>query len=141
MNTSIRRALLALTAVLGLYVGIWAELFRRSFFDDFPGFGFHWIDTAGAYDEHLIGDVGSAYLALTAISIAGLVARAAGPGRLAGLGWSVFGVLHVAFHLTHLEGSTADRVGTVISLGVSALLGLALLLPSRAPRPVAGVTA
>lgn len=129
MNTSSRRLILALTAAVGLYVGVWAELLPRSFYTAFPGLGLHWISMDGAYDEHLIRDVGSFYLALTAVSIAGIVARSAVVGRIAGLGWTVFGVLHFAYHVTHLDGSFVDKAGNVVSLGISAMLGIALLFP------------
>lgn len=129
MNTSSRRVILALTAAIGLYVGVWAEFLPRSFYDSFPGLGRHWISLGGAYDEHLIRDVGSFYLALTAVSIAGIVARTAVAGRIAGLGWTVFGVLHFGYHVTHLDGSFADKAGNVITLGISMILGIALLFP------------
>jgi hypothetical protein len=129
MNTSSRRVILALTAAIGLYVGVWAELLPRSFYTSFPGLGRHWISLGGAYDEHLIRDVGSFYLALTAVSIAGIIARSAVVGRIAGLGWTVFGVLHFGYHVTHLDGSFADQAGNVITLGISMILGIALLFP------------
>ncbi|UFS60416.1 hypothetical protein [Subtercola endophyticus] len=133
MNTPFRRVMLALTAVLGLFVGIWAEFFHRSFYDSFPGLGLHWISMMGPFNDHLISDVGSFYLALGAISIAALFARTALPGRMAGLGWAVFGVLHFIYHATHLMGSTTDKVGNIVSLGLSASLGIVLLFPSRIP--------
>jgi hypothetical protein len=139
VNTTFRRILLAVTAALGLYVGVWAELLPRSFYTSFPGFGLHWIDADGAWDEHLIRDVGSFYLALTAITIAAIVARTALPARLAGLGWTVFGVLHFGYHVTHLEGGAIDVVGNVVSLGVSLALGVLLMLPPRGNRALAGV--
>lgn len=129
MNTSPRRVILALTAAIGLYVGGWAELRPRSFYASFPGLGRHWISLGGAYDEHLVRDVGSFYLALTALSVAGIVARTAVAGRVAGLGWTVFGVLHFGYHVTHLDGSLADQAGNVVTLGISAALGVVLLLP------------
>ena len=129
MNTSSRRLILALTAAIGLYVGGWAEFLPRSFYTAFPGLGLHWISMDGAYDEHLIRDVGSFYLALTAVSIAGIVARSAVAGRIAGLGWTVFGVLHFGYHVTHLDGSFVDKAGNVVTLGISAILGIALLFP------------
>jgi hypothetical protein len=131
MNTSWRRVLLAVTIVLGLDVGLWAEISPASFFTSFPGFGLHWIDVDGAFDEHLIRDVGALDLALTAISIAGLVARTATAGRLAGLGWAVFGVLHVGYHALHPEGAALDVALSLVALGVSAVLGILLLLPPR----------
>jgi hypothetical protein len=131
MNTSFRRATLAVTLLLGLYVGVWAAFLPRTFFDGFPGFGLHWIDLDGAFDEHLIRDVGFAYLALSSLSLAGVLARTALPGRLAGLGWTVFGVLHFGYHLLHLEGSVIDRLGNIVSLGLSLVLGILLLPRSR----------
>jgi hypothetical protein len=53
-------------------------------------------------------------------------------GRIAGLGWTVFGVLHFAYHVTHLDGSFTDKAGNVVALGISAILGIVLLFPARA---------
>jgi hypothetical protein len=127
MNTVFRRVVLALLGLLGLFVGMWATSFPESFYTSFPGFGLHWIEQAGAYDEHLIRDVGAMYLALTAITVAAAFARSAAPGRLAGLAWTVFGAIHFAFHVSHLEGSALDRVGNVVALGLSLVLGIVLL--------------
>jgi hypothetical protein len=133
MNTPFRRAILAVTALIGLFVGIWAEFFGRSFYESFPGFGLHWVSMSGPFNGHLVNDVGSAYLALTAISVAALFTRSALPGRMAGLGWAVFGVLHFIHHATHLMGTTTDRAGNVLTLGISAILGIILLFPPRTP--------
>ena len=133
MNTPSRRVVLTLTALAGLYVGVWAGFFPCGFYTAFPGFGLHWVSMDGAYDEHLIRDVGSFYLALTAISVAGIIARSAVPGRIAGLGWTVFGVLHFAYHAMHLDGSLVDKAGNIITLGISAILGIVLLVPPRRP--------
>jgi hypothetical protein len=133
MNTPLRRVLLGVAAALGVYVGLWAYAAPDSFYRAFPGFGLHWIDAAGAYDEHLIRDVGAFYLGLAAASAAAAVTRSALPGRVVGLAWAVFGVLHFGFHALHLEGSTVDQVGTLVSLGLSLLLGVVLLFPSRRP--------
>ncbi|WP_285116028.1 hypothetical protein [Leifsonia sp. fls2-241-R2A-40a] len=139
-NTPLRRALLGLGVALGAYVGGWAYFAPDSFYSAFPGFGLHWIDIDGAFDEHLIRDVGALYLALGAASLGAAFARAAQPGRVVGLAWAVFGVLHFGYHVLHPEGSAGDVVSSLVSLGLSALLGVALLLPSRRPaRPsVAG---
>lgn len=120
-----------LTAILGLYVGLWAEFLPRAFYTSFPGFGLAWISMGGAQDIHLIHDVGSFYLAFTTLSVLGIVARTATPGRVAGLGWAIFGALHFGYHVTHLVGSPFDRIGNVVTLGISAALGIALLLPPR----------
>jgi hypothetical protein len=57
--------------------------------------------------------------------------RSALPGRVAGVAWAVFGILHYGYHLLHLEGAAVDIVGNIVSLGISAALGLILVLPPR----------
>jgi hypothetical protein len=133
MNTPLRRVLLAITAVLGLYVGIWAQFFPEQFYTSFPGLGLHWIDIDGPLNEHLIRDVGSAYLGLSAASLVGMLHRSALPGRVAGVAWGVFGVLHFGYHALHPEGTAVDIAGTLFFLGLSAAFAILLALPSRSP--------
>jgi hypothetical protein len=135
MNTSFRRILLALTVILGFYVGLWAEFFPQQFYSSFPGLGLHWINIDGPYNQHLIRDVGSLYLGLTAASVAAFFSRVALAGRVAGLGWALFGVLHFGYHLLHPEGTAVDIVVSIVLLGISAVLGILLALPSRRPAP------
>jgi hypothetical protein len=126
---------LALSAVLGLVVGGWAYFAPQAFYDDFPGVLGSWIDQDGPFNEHLIRDVGAMYLALALASVAGLVWRHALVNRVLGVAWTVFGVLHFAYHVTHLEPlSTSDAIGNVVSLGVSLLLGVLLVVPARSDR-------
>lgn len=135
MTTLVRRILLAVTAALGLYVGVWAAAFPRGFYDSFPGLGLMWVSVDGPYNEHLIRDVGGLYLAVAAATVYAIFSRSLAPTRAVGIAWTVFGIPHLAYHLHHLEGlSTIDVVGNLISLGGSVLLGLALLLPTRTPR-------
>jgi len=140
MNTLFRRILLIVAAVLGFYTGVWGEFFPKRFYSSFPGFGLHWIDVDGAYNEHLIRDAGSFYLALAVVSVVAVFSRSALPGRIAGLGWAVFGVLHFGYHVMHLEGSALDIVGNVVSLGVSAALGIILATPSQKRLPATEAT-
>src|SRR4051794_41982933 len=53
---------LAVLAVTPALVGIWATVSPHGFYDDFPGAGHHWVSAVGAYDEHLVRDVGALYL-------------------------------------------------------------------------------
>ena len=59
-----QRITLAVLAVQGLVLGCWAAFAPRSLYDDFPGFGHHWVVVDGPYNEHLVRDVGSLFLAL-----------------------------------------------------------------------------
>lgn len=131
MNSTSKRIILALLVVLALFVGLWAEAWPANFYSAFPGFGLHWVRTDGTYDEHLVRDVGGLYLGLGAASLAAIFARSASPGRTIGFGWTVFNVLHLGYHLLHLEGSTVDRVGNVATLSLVTALGLFLLVPPR----------
>ena len=71
IGTARRAGLLVLTAS-GLVVGAWALLAPRSFYDSFPGIGSGWVHPSGPYNEHLVTDVGAAYLALAAASLLAL---------------------------------------------------------------------
>lgn len=131
MNTPFRRVLLAITVVLGLYVGIWAQFFPEQFYDSFPGFGLHWIDIDGPFNGHLVRDVGSAYLGLSAASVIGMLHARALAGRVAGVGWGAFGVLHFGYHALHPQGTAFDIIASLFFLGLSAVFAIVLALPAR----------
>lgn len=126
------RAGAAALAATGLFVGIWALLAPHGFYTGFPGLGHHWVDRAGAYDEHLVRDVGAFYLALGAL--------AAGAARWPSIGlirgtfaaWIIFSLPHLAFHVGHLHGyPTGDAVAQTASLTLTALGPAALLVLTR----------
>ena len=132
MNTFSRRVVLAISAALGLFVGVWAAGFPALFYSSFPGLGLMWISIDGPYNEHLIRDVGALYLAVAAATIYAIFAHGLAATRAVGIAWTVFGIPHLAYHLHHLEGlAVIDVVGNVVSLGGSVLLGVLLLLPTR----------
>jgi len=133
MNTLPRRILLAVTSLIGAFVGVWAAAFPQSFYDSFPGLGFGpWVGVDGPYNEHLIRDVGALYLALAASGIYAIVTRTIQAGRAVGVAWLVFSVPHFAYHLHHLEGfAPLDLVGQVISLGSTIVLAIPLIVPTR----------
>jgi hypothetical protein len=131
MNTIVRRILLGLLAILAIFVGLWAAAFPASFYSSFPGLGLRWVSSDGPFNEHLIRDVGALYLGFAAAAVAAMFSRSAVAGRVVGVGWSLFGVLHISYHLGHPEATTVDQVGTIVSLAVDLLLGLLLLLPGR----------
>jgi hypothetical protein len=124
-------------AVSAAVVGGYAEFAPRSFYDRFPLSSHPWISPTGPYNEHLVRDVGSAYLALFVLSVWALVRRSREISLLVGSAWTMFNLPHLVFHLVHLdEFGTADRIGNVVALGGSALLGLVLLVPDRRPAEV-----
>lgn len=139
MNHSLRRVLLLTTAVLGAYVGVWAAFAPRSFYESFPGFGFIWISIDGAYDEHLIRDVGTLNLGLAAATVFAAVVRegAVAASRTIGTAWVVFSVPHLIYHAQHLDGlGVADVIGQLVSVSSTGVLGVLLLFgeePGRRP--------
>lgn len=132
MNLLFRRLVLGATSLLGAYVGIWATLFPQQFYASFPGFGLMWVAVDGPFNEHLIRDVGSLYLALAGAGVYAVFAGGTAATRAVGVAWTVFGLPHLGYHLGHLQGlAMLDAVGNVVSLGGSLLLGILLLLPER----------
>ncbi|WP_438853922.1 hypothetical protein [Agromyces sp. M3QZ16-3] len=128
----IHSAALAASAAIAFLVGVWAFVAPRSFYDSFPGVLGTWISTDGAFNEHLIRDVGAFYLGLGVASVAGLVWRSAGVFRTLGLAWTVFGALHLGYHVTHLgHQGAADDIAAITSLSIALALGVVLLIPGR----------
>ena len=129
MTPRTQRAALLISVAIGLAVGLWAVVGPRAFYDSFPGFGRTWVADDGPFNEHLIRDVGALYLGLAGASLASLWTR---DTRVAGVAWTIFGVLHLGYHVAHLGDMAAiDAVGNVVALGLSLLVGVALLLPVR----------
>lgn len=117
----IERWPLALIAVFVLPTALQATFAPRSWFDEFP-FGRGWIAAdGGTFDEHLVRDVGVLFLALVIVT-----AWAAWRGeatRAVAIAWIVQGVLHLVYHVGHLDGlGTADQIALVGSLGSIPLL-------------------
>ncbi|WP_115945055.1 hypothetical protein [Amycolatopsis thermalba] len=128
-----RLAILTLLALTGLVVGFWAAVLPESFYGDFPGIRPSWVSLDGPYNEHLVRDVGSMFLALGALAVGAIVVRTTTAARLAGVAWLVFSVPHAIYHLMHLHVfPPLDQVLNAVSLPGLALLVLAVvLLPER----------
>ena len=126
-----RRYLLAtgtLTAS-ALYVGSWAAVGPRSFYDAFPGLHRVWVGVDGPFNEHLVRDVGGLYLALAVAGLVALLRQETVATLMLGGAWTVFGTVHLTYHLHHLGAYGAiDVVGNVVALGGTLLLALDLLV-------------
>ena len=140
MTDKLTRGGLALLGLIGLQVGVWALLAPRSFYDDFPGGGRHWVAADGPYNEHLIRDVGALNLALLAVVIVALVTRTSSSIRAAALAWLVYSLPHLVYHANHLHllDDTGDKVLNVAALSLAVVLSAGVLVLSftadRAPR-------
>ena len=138
MREWVVRVVLVVWAVASVQVGIWATFAPRSFFDDFPGFGRHWVRVYSPYNEHLVRDFGALNLALAVVTIVALVTLSRPMVIAVAIAWLAWGVPHLVYHLRHLDmlSSTGDKVANVLLLGslpVLAVVVLALTLgrPAR----------
>ena len=122
------RIALALLAVVGLQVGLWAAFAPQSFYDDFPGAGRVWVSVDGPYNQHLVRDVGALNLALAVVAIVAFVTLSRAAVLAAGGAWLAYGVPHLIYHLRHLDPlENADQVAVPVSLFLSVVLGALVL--------------
>src|SRR5437868_5872183 len=119
MNSILNRACLFVLTLSGALVGCWAYFAPLNWYTTFPGFGLRWLPVLGPYNEHLVKDVGSMYLALTALSGWALVYLSNRTLRIVtAVSWTTFNLLHLIYHLPmlHMYG-TRDATLNVIALG------------------------
>lgn len=136
MRETVLRIGLAVLAVPALIVGVWAAFAPRSFYDDFPGVGRTWVAPDGPYNQHLVRDVGELNLALVVITAIALVTLVPMLVRAVLVGWLVYSVPHLVYHLRNTEPfSTDDQVSIAASLALVPILAAVLLvIEVRAPR-------
>ena len=138
MRDRVVRVVLAVWAVASVQLGIWATFAPRSFFDDYPGFGRHWVRVDGPYNEHLVRDFGALNLALAVVSIAALITMSRPMVIAVAVAWLAWAVPHLVYHLRHLDvfSSTDDKVLNVVALSALPVLAVVVLvLTLRRPAP------
>ena len=135
VRNGILRVALAIFALVSVELGLWATFAPRSFFDDFPGLGRHWVRVYGPYNEHLMRDFGALNLALAVVTIAALITLGRPLVIAVAIAWLAWGVPHLVYHLRHLDMfSTGDKVGNVVTLAaVPVLAVIVLVLELRRP--------
>ncbi len=138
MNLNLKATFALLLALSAASIGVWAEFWPQEFFRSFPVSGHSWVSGLGPYNEHLVRDFGGLYLAMAVATSCAIKANSPEAFRSVGAAWLTFAVLHLVFHLHHLDVfTTPDVVGNVVVLGGQLLLALALLVPSRTAHHVA----
>src|SRR4051795_915723 len=122
------RAGLALLSFVPAWIGIWATVAPRSFYDDFPGWS-SWVSPLGPYDEHLVRDVGAFELGLLVVALFALVTLERRVVQAALVAAIVAGLPHLIYHLTATAPlSTADNVLSLLGLAAPVVIA-AVLLP------------
>lgn len=87
---------------LGL-VGVWALFFPLSFYQDFPGLGMRWVSLDGAYNEHLIRDVGSLNLGISLATLYALVSKNPASAIASAIAALVYSLPHLLYHAHHIQ--------------------------------------
>ena len=127
----IMRPALVVLAVPLAWVGFWATLAPRSFYDDFPGPS-SWVSPLGPYDEHLVRDVGAFQLALLAVTLFAIVTLDRRVVQAALVATIVGGLPHLIYHLTTTGAlSTRDNVLSLIGLALPVVIAIVLLPRTR----------
>ena len=135
----IRVALLYLTITNGV-LAVWILVAPRSFFDDFPGAGAHWVSALPPYNEHLERDFGAASLGIAVLSGLAAYWMDRRVVQAAALTWIAAGLPHLIYHLTTTEHySTGDNVASLFGLALDVVLplGILYLASEGAQRPAA----
>ena len=116
-------------------IGLWALLAPQSFYDDFgPGGG--WVSALGAYDEHLVRDVGGLFVGLGVLMIVAAVRGRRSLTLTAVAVWLIFAVPHAIYHVLNLGPyTTADAIANAATLGWTVLAPIIVLLMLRTPTP------
>jgi hypothetical protein len=135
VRNGILRVALAILALVSVELGAWATFAPRSFFDDYPGLGRHWVRAYGPYNEHLVRDFGALNLALAVVTIVALITLGRPLVIAVAIAWLAWGVPHLVYHLRHLDVfSTGDKVANVVGLAAVPVLAIVVLVLA-VPRP------
>ncbi len=131
------KLLLAWFAFFGLAAGGWQQVAPRSFYDDFPGWGRHWVSPDGPYNEHLLRDVGQGNLAFGIVALVALLSGSVWLARATGLAAVFANVPHQAYHQHNLEvlPSMSDQVLQTTTLTAVTIAAIALAVLAFALRP------
>ena len=116
-------------AVTSIGTGLWAYFVPRSFYEDFPLPGWHWVSTLGPYNEHLVSDYGAMNLAMGVLLVAATVFLERMLLLVSRVAWLAYAVPHFVFHLgTVHHFSLFDNLAQLGALGFVVLLPLVLFL-------------
>ncbi|MFZ6005341.1 MAG: hypothetical protein ACOYXM_15565 [Actinomycetota bacterium] len=136
--TLLRRVAVAVIAGGSAVVGVWAQVFPRSFYDDFPGAGRVWVSVDGPFNEHLVRDVGGLNLALALVAVTALLTGSVLLARVTGAAALIYGGPHLVYHAAHLDAfDTGDKAALIGSLGLAAAAAVVALVapaPTSSPR-------
>jgi hypothetical protein len=133
---SLVRGGLVVVAVTPAWVGLWAEIAPRSFYGSFPGAGRHWVAALGAYDEHLVRDVGALELGMLVLLVIAAITLERTLVQAALIAYACASLPHFVYHLTTLDRLPAlDNAASLAGLALNVALPIGLLYAIRRARP------
>jgi hypothetical protein len=110
------RAVLAVLGAIQLTDGLYALFAPRSFYEDFP-LGRGWVEALPAYNEHLVRDVGSLFIATAVVLFAAAIWTERRLVQVATASFLAFSVPHSVYHAFNLGPyDTGDAIANVASL-------------------------
>ena len=128
----VSRVGLGLLAATSIPLGVWAVVAPRSFYDEFPGFGSHWVSPDGPFNEHLVRDFGALNVSIAVFTMCAAIWLTRPMVIAAALAWIVWPLPHLTYHLLNLHHyDTTDQIGIVGGLVVGPLVACGLLVASR----------
>ena len=130
--TRVLRFTFLFLAVTSAVVAVQATLSPHGFYTGFP-VGLSWVDYLPPYNEHLIRDVGSFYVAFTILFVWSAVTLARALIVPVSVAWAVAAAMHAVFHVLHLGNfDTGDAIAqTIVLFAVVALPLLVIVLSAR----------
>jgi hypothetical protein len=127
------RAGLVLVAGAQAEIGIWGLIAPRSFFNNFPGAGHHWVSELGSYNEHLVRDYAATELGFAVLLIAAAVWFERRLVVIAGIAFLAATIPHFIYHLTTTGSfSTADNLASLGAFALELAVVAAAIAAARA---------
>jgi AhpD family alkylhydroperoxidase len=130
------RTTLVLLAIPQVGIGVWALISPRGWFENFPGAGNHWLPFFGPFDEHLVVDVGSAFLALGVLLVVAAVSLERRLVLIAASTYLAYQLPHAIYHFGADDRMTSgDQIANAIALAIALLAAGGIVIASRRPSP------
>jgi hypothetical protein len=132
------RIALGYLSLVSIVIGVWAQFAPRSFFDDFPGLGRHWVRGDGPFNEHLVRDVGGLNLALAVLLVGAMITMSRSMIVVASIASLAYGVPHLTYHIFNTDSlGVGDAVASIGGLALFAALPVLLIVVTRLPSRIA----
>jgi hypothetical protein len=121
-TAALRNGLWAM-AIINLAIGAYGAISPSGFYRNVIG-----VDLLGPYNEHLLGDIGGFYLGFAAVFAWAAWTLSAELIRGVSIGFAVSQFLHSLFHITSLEGFSAEEaIVQTVALGAILVAPLVFL--------------